>query len=68
LGTSRELFTYIKELMDSGIRLDDISRLCLLLVTMGRQGNRYVHLKKKILMFRSHDSSMRYMNSIQSSP
>jgi hypothetical protein len=42
LGTSRMSITCVKELTDSGIRLDDISRLYLLLAMMGRQGNRYV--------------------------
>jgi hypothetical protein len=46
LGTSRESFTCIKELTDSGIRLDDTSRLCLLLAMMARQGNRYDNLHK----------------------
>jgi hypothetical protein len=35
-----------EELMSSGIRLDDISPLYLLLAMMGRRGNRYANLQK----------------------
>jgi hypothetical protein len=67
VGASCESFTCTTELTVSGIRLDDISRLCLLLAMMGRRGNRYAHYNQKILMLRSHYSSMRYMNYIRSS-